>query len=119
MTLGQGRYLRADVVSAETCIVRGNDRSSFTIDTALAEKHLIVRGRRPGDWFCPIGMHGHRKTLQDFFVDQKVRRHQRDHVPVVVAPDGIVWVAGYRGDERFRPQRKSATVIRLSLEDQR
>ena len=121
VALGHGRYLHAEVVSAESCIVsRGcDDRSSFTIDRALAEKQLIVRGRRAGDWFCPSGMHRHRKTLQDFFVDQKVRRHRRDHVPLVVAPAGIVWVAGYRGDERFRPHPGSATVIRLSLGDQR
>jgi tRNA(Ile)-lysidine synthase len=120
VSVGQGQSVRADVVCAETCIENpGYDPSSFTIDGALVVKELIVRRRRPGDWFCPTGMHQHRKTLQDFFVDQKVPRHRRDHVPLVVAPAGIVWVAGYRGDERFRPQRGSKTVIRLSLGDER
>jgi tRNA(Ile)-lysidine synthase len=115
VALGQGRYLRADVLSETGLASREYDRSSFTIDGALAETHLVVRGRRPGDWFCPSGMRGQRKTLQDFFVDQKVPRHRRDHVPLVVASTGIVWVAGYRGDERFRLQRESATAIKLSL----
>jgi tRNA(Ile)-lysidine synthase len=76
---------------------------------------LIVRRRRPGDWFCPIGMGRRRKKLQDFFVDQKVSRHRRDQVPLVLAPSGIVWVGGYRGDERFRPQSGTSTIVRLSL----
>ena len=115
VALGHGRYLCADVLSETARVSREYDRSSFTIDGALAEPHLVVRGRRPGDWFCPIGMHGQRKTLQDFFVDQKVPRHHRDHVPLVVASTGIVWVAGYRGDERFRPERGSPTAIKLSF----
>ncbi len=119
VVLGQGRYLHAAVASSESCIVgQEYDRSSFTMDGSLKDNQLIVRTRRRGDWFCPLGMHGHRKTLQDFFVDQKVPRHRRDQVPVVVAPAGIVWVAGYRGDERFRPRQGSATLIRLSLKDQ-
>ncbi|MBI4486480.1 MAG: tRNA lysidine(34) synthetase TilS, partial [Acidobacteria bacterium] len=63
---------------------------------------LAVRNRRPGDRFSPAGVGG-RKKLQDFFVDRKVARPQRDWVPLVVdETDRIVWVAGYGIDEAFR-----------------
>jgi len=39
--------------------------------------------------------------LQDFFTDQKVARHGRGKVPLLVAPEGILWVVGMRQDERF------------------
>jgi tRNA(Ile)-lysidine synthase len=116
VALDQGCRLCAEVLSrdeAEECL--SDDRSSFTLDADEVQDALIVRRRRPGDWFCPIGMGGRRKKLQDFFVDQKVARHRRDQVPLVLAPGGIVWVGGYRGDERFRPQSRTSRRVRLSL----
>jgi tRNA(Ile)-lysidine synthase len=46
-------------------------------------------------------MKGKIKKLQDFFTDRKVPRHERGKVPLLVAPEGILWVVGMRQDERF------------------
>ena len=46
-------------------------------------------------------MKGKSKKLQDFFTDQKVARHGRGKIPLLVAPEGILWVVGIRQDERF------------------
>jgi tRNA(Ile)-lysidine synthase len=46
-------------------------------------------------------MKGRNKKLQDFFTDRKIARHQRDTIPLLVAPEGILWVVGMRQDERF------------------
>jgi tRNA(Ile)-lysidine synthase len=89
-------------------------RSQVVVDGDQLRGPLVVRAWRPGDWFCPAGMGGKRKKLQDFFVDQKVRRDERGRVPLVVAPAGIVWVVGYRGDERFRAGATAARPIALS-----
>jgi tRNA(Ile)-lysidine synthase len=74
-----------------------------------------VRNRRPGDRFRPVGLDGQKK-LQDYFVDRKVARRQRDLVPLVVdADDRIVWVAGYGIDEAFRVTDRTQEVITLTL----
>jgi tRNA(Ile)-lysidine synthase len=62
---------------------------------------LLVRSWRAGDRFSPHGMRGKSKKLQDFFTDRKVARHERGKVPLLVAPEGILWVVGMRADERF------------------
>lgn len=62
---------------------------------------LVLRSWKPGDWFCPRGMGGRRKKLSDYFSDIKLPREQRSRVPVLVAPDGILWVVGHRADHRF------------------
>ena len=36
----------------------------------------MVRNRLPGDWFCPSGMGGKSKKLQDFFVDARGAEEQ-------------------------------------------
>jgi tRNA(Ile)-lysidine synthase len=76
---------------------------------------LAVRNRRDGDRFRPVGLRG-RKKLQDFFVDRKVRRAERDAVPIVVdETDRIVWVAGYGIDEAFRVTDTAQVMLLLRL----
>jgi tRNA(Ile)-lysidine synthase len=76
---------------------------------------LAVRSRRPGDRFRPLGAPGDRK-LQDFFVDRKVPRAERDTVPLVVdASDKIVWVVGQTVAEDFRVTDPSLGVILLKV----
>lgn len=76
---------------------------------------IKLRNRLPGDWFCPAGMGGKSKKLQDFFVDAKVPRSRRDMVPVLSAGDDILAVAGLRMDQRFQPQRDTKKVLILRL----
>jgi tRNA(Ile)-lysidine synthase len=74
---------------------------------------LLVRNRRPGDLFRPLGLKGHKK-LQDFFVDKKIDRHLRNTVPVVVDLHGrIVWVAGHAVAEEFRVTDRTKAVVIL------
>jgi tRNA(Ile)-lysidine synthase len=89
------------------------DADRFTPD-------LRVRSWREGDLFCPLGMAGRRKKLQDFFVDLKVPRGARGRVPLVEAPEGIVWVGGYRIDHRFRvtPSTRRTVIMQLGAPDQ-
>ena len=76
---------------------------------------LAVRTRRPGDRFHPLGAPGPRK-LQDFFVDRKVARAERDTVPLVVdGRDRIVWVVGQSVAEDFRVTDPSRGVILLKV----
>jgi tRNA(Ile)-lysidine synthase len=76
---------------------------------------LVVRNRRLGDRFRPVGLNGSKK-LQDLFVDRKLPRDERDRVPIVVDEmDRIVWVAGYGIDEAFRVTDTSQAVLVLRL----
>jgi tRNA(Ile)-lysidine synthase len=75
---------------------------------------LAVRTRRPGDRFRPLGMGGHGRKLQDFLVDRKVPRRERDALPLVVdRDDRIVWVVGQSIAEDFRVTRPERGVILL------
>jgi tRNA(Ile)-lysidine synthase len=76
---------------------------------------LGIRSRRPGDRFHPLGAPGARK-LQDFLVDRKVPRADRDRLPLVVdAGDRIVWVVGQSVAEGFRVLDPSQGVILLKV----
>jgi len=72
---------------------------------------LTLRDRRPGDRFCPAGMGGRSKKLQDYLVDEKVPRRKRDAVPLLCSGDDILWVVGFRTDVRFLPQANTKRVL--------
>jgi tRNA(Ile)-lysidine synthase len=75
---------------------------------------LTVRSRRPGDRFHPLGMGGRGRKLQDFLVDRKVARADRDRLPLVVdRDDRIVWVVGQSVAEDFRVTAPEKGVILL------
>jgi tRNA(Ile)-lysidine synthase len=93
----------------------GLARAQAVVDASRISA-LSVRARRPGDWLRPLGMGGRRKKLQDYLVDRKVPRDQRDRVPLVVdQADRIVWVAGHGIDEAFRVGEATHDVVILRM----
>ena len=92
---------------------RGNWEALFDVERITPA--LTVRNFRAGDRFQPLGMK-HEKKLQDFFVDEKVPRHQRGRVPLLCAADGrIAWVVGHRIGDPFKVTERTRRVLRLSF----
>jgi tRNA(Ile)-lysidine synthase len=88
--------------------------SKLTVPVQSPRLPLAVRNRRRGDRFRPLGMGGRGRKLQDFLVDRKVARHERDSLPLVVdGDDRIVWVVGHGVSEDFRVTEPSQGVILL------
>ena len=85
------------------------------VDAAAVGRELVVRSRQPGDRMRPAGLGGSKK-LQDILVDRKVRRRDRDAVPIVTDSRGrIVWVGGHVVGEAFRVTEGTKAVIILKL----
>ena len=72
---------------------------------------LTLRHWCHGDCFHPLGMKGS-KLLSNFFVDQKFTEYQKQNVWLLVSADGdILWVVGYRIDERFKVSNSTKTIF--------
>jgi tRNA(Ile)-lysidine synthase len=75
---------------------------------------LTVRSRRPGDRFQPLGL-GHYKKLNRFMIDVGIPRSWRRRVPIVAKPEQIIWVAGWRTDERVKVTGNTANILQLEF----
>lgn len=93
------------------------ERGWIVVDADRLSQPLMVRSWSPGDRFQPCGMHGHSKKLQDFFTDLKIPKSARSRIPLVVAPEGIVWVVGYRQDQRWFPTAATKRCLVFTVED--
>lgn len=79
------------------------------------DREFILRARKEGDRFTPLGMKGSKK-VKDFFIDQKVPRRLRENIPIVVCGNDILWVAFYRQSHICRINEKTKRVLNLQIE---
>ena len=77
---------------------------STSLNINLGNEPLWVRYRNPGDIFQPSGMNNSKK-LQDFMVDSKIPRQDRDSIPLIVSNKGIAAVVGWRIAEWATPSK--------------
>jgi tRNA(Ile)-lysidine synthase len=89
-------------------------KSLAIFDADILHFPLTARPRKNGDVFYPLGF-GKRKKLQDFYVDQKVPRDERNRIPLIVSGDDIIWIVGYRADDRFKVTEKTTRVVKLEV----
>ncbi|BCA53669.1 tRNA(Ile)-lysidine synthase [Nitrospira sp. KM1] len=101
---GTDQEIHVQVLPRETALPLLKTRPGHlaVFDADRMSEPLMLRGWRNGDCFHPIGMGGKRKKVQDLFTDMKIARPERSAIPLLTAPEGILWVVGRREDERFR-----------------
>lgn len=83
------------------------------VDAQKLNFPLILRHWREGDRFHPFGMKGSKK-LSDFFIDQKINLLEKRSVPVLCSGDKIVWLVGFRGDDRFKVDHQTKKYYKIT-----
>jgi len=97
---------------------RAQSQGPVLFDADRFSKPLLIRSWQVGDRFSPRGMKGKSKKLQDFFTDRKIARSEREKIPLLVAPEGILWVVGMRQDERFMVRGATTHCLVVSVNNQ-
>jgi len=121
VTLADGRQLTAEIVYLPrgTDVLRSSstveiDARDFASEPPWAVPPLWVRFPLPGDRFHPLGAPGS-KALSRFLADVGVPREDRGRVPLVLAGDELVWVAGIRPCQERRVRPDTEVRLRLAL----
>lgn len=85
------------------------DPWSAPLDAGQMAAPLALRPRLPGDRFAPMGAGGSQK-VSDFMINAKIPAAWRDHLPLLVSGEAIVWLCGWRVDARFAVRDDSGPV---------
>lgn len=84
------------------------------VNAEMIQWPLHIRSIAQGDSFQPIGMDGKSKKLQDFMVDLKLEKFEKERQFVLCNSSQIIWVLGRRLDHRARIRPEDQTIYRLT-----
>jgi tRNA(Ile)-lysidine synthase len=104
----------SQLVAASGIVTNGGEAEYVDAD-ALGTHELILRSWKEGDTFVPLGMKSAKK-ISDFFIDTKVAIYDKRAVPILTTKTGeVVWICGYRLDDRFKITNATTRALRLSF----
>ncbi len=109
---------RVGSVDPESMPFDGKSHNSYEawLDKDKLSLPLILRCRREGDRFMPLGLKGHSVKLSDFFINGKVPRRARNSWPLLFTGEVLAWVPGFQPADPFRLETNSRKVLYLRLE---
>jgi tRNA(Ile)-lysidine synthase len=107
-----GWRVKAAIIKPEEMTEKDDFTACF--DLVKTGDKLTVRARQRGDRFQPLGL-SLPKKLGEFMIDARIPQNWRKNIPVVCSPEQIVWVVGWRIDERVKVNQKTKQVLRLEF----
>ena len=121
LKFGKNMLILGDVSHEITLeIIEGNNYKKDNefiayIDYYSIEGDIVVRNRKEGDRFNPIGLGGRSKKLKDFMNDIKIAKRLRDGILIFENNDEIIWIAGYRLDDKYKVNSDTKKMIKITI----
>jgi len=89
------------------------DRVYF--DGDKIKEPLLVRNRRRGDWFEPLGTNGSQK-IKKLFIDRKVPGRERESIALLADNNSIIWIENMHITERVKVTHETKNVLILEIQ---
>ena len=77
--------------------------------------NILLRNRRPGDFFI-TDRRGGRKKIKDYFIDEKIPRSQRDSIWLLADGPHILWILGLRISEEYKVTQKTKRILEVCVD---
>lgn len=96
--------------------IKTNNEFTVLLDGEKLSELILIRGKKDGDKFQPLGMENGSIKLSDFFINEKVMQAAREKWPLVTdCNDRIIWVPGYRPSQEYRITESTKKIIKMSV----
>ena len=75
---------------------------------------LVLRNRQSGDYLT-ITEGGGRKTIKEYFIEEKVPRLERENKLLLADDKHILWVIGMRISEAYKVTEQTKTILQVTI----
>ncbi len=111
--------IREKNVTIEAALIRKSrvdfeNKNTVYLDWDKIKRPLMVRNRRDGDWFQPLGMTG-RQKIKNFFIDHKIPAAKRDDVLLMVDGISVIAIENIHVNERVKITGETKKVLRMKV----
>jgi tRNA(Ile)-lysidine synthase len=119
-TMIPGWRVEATIIDPSAVKGMGLTKNDFTayFDLDKTGDKLLLRPRQRGDRFQPLGL-SQPKKVGEFMIDAKIPHPWRGKIPIVCSPSQILWVVGWRIDERVKVSEDTKQVLYLECKRDR
>ncbi len=90
-------------------------RDVIYLDLDKVHLPVIVRNRREGDWFQPLGMAG-RQKLKKYFIDHKIPPSRRDEILLFVDKLSVICIETMHLNERVKINPQTTNIVKLEIQ---
>ena len=82
------------------------------LDRDKIEWPLVIRSRKDGDWFQPLGMAG-RQKIKDFFINHKIPATRRDEIMLLADEKSVIGIETMHISDRVKITGETRNVLKL------
>ncbi len=98
--------------------ISNQNKNVIFVEESKLQFPLIIRKWNEGDFFYPAGMQG-KKKVSKYFKDEKFSQFQKEATWILESNNQIVWIIGYRADERFKPENTNQNIIQITYKNEK
>jgi tRNA(Ile)-lysidine synthase len=106
--------VRSELATKESIDFSG--KNEVYLDLDKIQQPVIIRNRRDGDWFQPLGMQG-RQKIKNYFIDHKMLRSERAEIMLIVDNLSVIWIENMRLSDRVKITAGTKKIMKLEILD--
>lgn len=91
-----------------------DSKNIIYLDWDKIKRPVIIRNRRDGDWFQPLGMTG-RQKIKDYFIDHKIPVLERDKIMLLVDKLSVICIENMHLNDRVKITSETKNVLKLDI----
>jgi len=92
--------------------ISDSDSNIIYVDKDKLKFPLVLRKKKEGDIFYPMGMKG-KKKLSKYFKDEKLSLLDKENTWLLCSGEEIVWVLNKRADDRFKVESNTKQILKI------
>lgn len=91
-----------------------SNRNKHYIDFDKVRQPLVLRNRRAGDWFQPLGMAG-RQKLKSFFINKKITQQKRDEMMLLADRQAVLMIENMHLSDQVKITPETKNILELEI----